>query len=133
MVQAAAGRSHTMARTASAELYAWGRGSEGQLGHGDKEDEIFPRVVDGIEGAVVSMTGGHAHSIVITGEGRALAFGRNGEDEDEDSDGEELDEPVFVVSGALGLGVGVEEALIPTAIDGIAISREGGEGTEGKE
>jgi hypothetical protein len=32
----------------------------------------------------------------------------------------------------LGLGVGVEEALTPTAIDGITMG-EGGEETEGKE
>jgi hypothetical protein len=44
----------------------------------------------------------------------------------------------FVASGGLGLGVGVEEALTPTAIDGITMgeedeSKEGEEGKEGKE
>ena len=62
-----------------------------------------------------------------------LVFGCNGEERDEDSDGEELDEPVFVVDGRLGLGVGVEEVLTPTAVDGIVIGREGEEGKEGKE
>ena len=89
----------------------------------------MPRVVDGIEGAVVGMAGGVEHSLVTTAEGRVLAFGSNGEGEDQeyDSDGEELDEPIFVVSGALGLGAGVTEALTPTSIDGITMGGEGGE------
>ena len=89
-----------------------------------------PRVVDGIEGAVVGVAGGSEHSLVTTAEGRVMAFGSGG---DEDSDGEELDEPVFVVDGRLGLGAGVEGALNPTAIDGITMGGEGGEGKEGKE
>ena len=38
-----------------------------------------------------------------------------------------------VVDGLLGLGAGVEEALIPTVIDGITNGKGGGEGKEGKE
>ena len=90
-----------------------------------------PRVVDGIEGVVVGMAGGSDHSLVTTAEGRVLAFGCNGVEVEDDSDDEDLDEPFFAV-GRLGLGAGVEEALTPTAIDGIAMG-EGGEGKEGKE
>ena len=61
-----------------------------------------------------------------------MAFGRNGEYQEEDSDGEDLDEPVFVVSGQLGVGAELREVLTPTAIDGITMG-EGGEGKEGKE
>ena len=88
-----------------------------------------PRVVNGIEGTVVGMAGGDMHSLVTTAEGGVLAFGRNGEYQEEDSDGEDLDEPIFAVDGRLGLGAGMEEALTPTAIDGITT----GEGEEGKE
>ena len=79
-----------------------------------------PRVVDGI-GAVVGITGGSMHSLVTTAEGRVLAIGSNGEERDYDSDGEELDEPIIDVDGRLGLGAGVEKALTPTTIDGIAL------------
>ena len=92
---------------------------------------VVPRVVDGIEGAV-SMASSNTHSLVTTGEGRVLAFGSNGDERELDSDGEWLDEPVFVVDGRLGLGVGVVEVLTPTAIDGITMS-EGDEVKEGKE
>ena len=73
-----------------------------------------PRVVGGIEGAVVGMSGGTCHSLVTTTEGRVLAFG-TGES-----------------GGRLGLGAGVVEALTPVAIDGITMD-EGEEGREGKE
>jgi hypothetical protein len=61
------------------------------------------------------------HSLVITAEGRVLAFGGNGDEYYEDSDGEELDEPGIDVDGRLGLGAGIEQALTPTAIDGITL------------
>jgi alpha-tubulin suppressor-like RCC1 family protein len=129
VVQVAAGGDHTMALTASGELYAWGLGDRGQLGHGGKENLAVPRVVGGIGEIVVGMSGGEDHSLVITAEGCVLAFGSNGEEQEEDSDGEELEEPVLVVDGRLGLGAGVEESLTPTAIDGITM----GAGEEGKE
>jgi alpha-tubulin suppressor-like RCC1 family protein len=115
VVQVAAGNMHSMAKTASGELYSWGKGTGRQLGHGDRENLAVPRVVDGIEGAVLGMACGNTHSLVTTAEGRVLAFGSG-------------------TSGRLGLGAGgVEGALTPTAIDGIVIGREGEEGTEGKE
>jgi alpha-tubulin suppressor-like RCC1 family protein len=113
VVQVAAGNMHSMAKTATGELYAWGDGENGQLGHGGKENLAVPKVVDGIGGAVVGMAGGISHSLVTLVEGHVLALG-SGE------------------SGGLGLGAGVEEALTPTAIDGITMG-EGGEEKEGKE
>ena len=77
----------------------------------------MPRVVGGIGGAVVGMSGGGYHSLVFTAEGRVLAFGGKGP---------------FAACGGLGLGAGVKEALTPTAIDGITIGEEE-EGKEGKE
>ena len=109
VVQVAAGSNHSMALTATGELYSWGAGGWGEFGHGDEESLAVPRVVDGI-GWVVGMSGGSSHSLVTTLDGRVLAFG-------------------YGDSGQLGLGAGVEEALTPTAIDGITM----GEGDEGKE
>jgi alpha-tubulin suppressor-like RCC1 family protein len=113
VVQVAAGSSHSMALTTTGELYAWGTGECGQLGHGGKESLAVPRVVDGIGGAVTGMAGGNFHSLVTTAEGRVLTFGAGG-------------------NGRLGLGAGVGEALTPTAIAGITMGEGGGE-TEGKE
>ena len=110
VVQIAAGDNHAMALTAAGRLWTWGKGDSGQLGHGGKGNLAVPRVADGIEGVMTGMSGGGNHSLVTTAEGRVLAFGSNGEEQEEDSDGEELDEPVFVVDGRLGLGAAVEEA-----------------------
>jgi alpha-tubulin suppressor-like RCC1 family protein len=109
VVQVAAGDNHSMALTATGGLYSGGEGSSGQLGHGDKENLAVPRVVGGIGGAVVGMAGGDHHSLVTTAEGRVLVFGSG--------------------ASGLGLGAGVEEALTPTAIDGITMGE--GEGKEG--
>jgi alpha-tubulin suppressor-like RCC1 family protein len=116
VVQVAAGNSHSLALTTTGELYAWGAGGSGQLGHGGKDSLAVPRVVGGIEGAVTGMSGGERHSLVTTAEGRVLSFGYGG-------------------SGRLGLRAGVEEALTPTTIDGITmgVEDEGKEGEEGKE
>jgi alpha-tubulin suppressor-like RCC1 family protein len=127
VVQIAAGDNHAMALTAAGRLWTWGKGDSGQLGHGGKGNLAVPRVVGGLGGGVVGMSGGSYHSLVITAEGRVLAFGSNGE-EYEGSDEEELDEPVVVVDGRLGLEAGVEEALTPTVIDGITVGGGGGGG-----
>ena len=108
---------NSMALTATGKLYSWGAGSEGQLGHGDKEDLAVPRVVDGIVGAAVGVAVGTDYSLVSTAEGLVLAFGSEGNGHG---------------NGCLGLGAGVTEALTPTAIDGITLGEEG-EGKEGKE
>jgi alpha-tubulin suppressor-like RCC1 family protein len=110
VVQVAAGDFHSMAKTVSGELYTWGKGADGQLGHGGKANLAVPRFVGGIEGTVVGMAGGANHSLVAAAEGRVLAVGSG-------------------VFGRLGLGAGVEEALTPTAIDGITVGE--GEGKEG--
>jgi len=41
----AAGSSHSIAVTADGEVYTWGSGSFGRLGHGDHCDEYLPRLV----------------------------------------------------------------------------------------
>ena len=113
VVQVAAGDFHSMALTTSGELYTWGNGRRGQLGHGGKDDEAVPRIVEGVVGGtvVVGMSGGDIHSLAITEEGRVLVFGK-------------------AADGRLGLGATRTQALTPTAMDGITIG-EGGEEEEG--
>jgi alpha-tubulin suppressor-like RCC1 family protein len=117
LVQVAAGTYHSMALTAAGQLWTWGYGEKGQLGHGGKENLAVPRVVGGIGGTVVGMASGDAHSLVTTAEGRVLVFGGK---------------MILAARGGLGLGAGVTEALTPTAIDGITMG-EDDEGKEGKE
>ena len=102
-----------MAVTAAGDLYSWGNGTYGRLGHGDEVHRSVPRVVGGT-GAVMGMAGGGAHSVVTTRDGRVLGFGKNEE-------------------GELELGAGAQgSVLTPVAIGDIRVidNDEDGEGNE---
>lgn len=45
MVDIAAGGAHSACITANGELYTWGKGRYGRLGHGDSEDQPRPKLV----------------------------------------------------------------------------------------
>ena len=58
-------------------MYSWGRGSRGQLGHGDYEDQRYPRVVDAIAvGVREIMAVGHT-SVVLDELNNINPFGCN--------------------------------------------------------
>ena len=40
-----AGGAHSACFTAGGELYTWGKGRYGRLGHGDSEDQTRPKLV----------------------------------------------------------------------------------------
>lgn len=45
VVDIAAGGAHSACITASGELFTWGKGRYGRLGHGDSEDHLKPKLV----------------------------------------------------------------------------------------
>ena len=70
---------HSLAITQTSALYAWGEGGRGQLGHGDQDDQLLPKRVEGLQG-VCCVVAGPAHTVVITKNGTAHGWGV-GEDE----------------------------------------------------
>ncbi|AET04805.2 chromosome condensation regulator RCC1 repeat protein [Medicago truncatula] len=46
VVQMSSGWRHTVAVTDRANVYSWGRGANGQLGHGDTKDRNVPTIID---------------------------------------------------------------------------------------
>ena len=70
-----AGDEHTCA-VANSEVYCWGRGQYGRLGHGSAEDSIIPVKVDGLPSAR-SVSAGSQHSCAITDGNLAYCWGRN--------------------------------------------------------
>ncbi|MCH98438.1 ultraviolet-B receptor UVR8-like, partial [Trifolium medium] len=46
VVQISCGWRHTIAVTDRANVYSWGRGANGQLGHGDNLDRNVPKIID---------------------------------------------------------------------------------------
>jgi alpha-tubulin suppressor-like RCC1 family protein len=81
VVFVAAGVNHTAAVTAGGRLYTWGRGDNGELGHGDTRNRLVPTVVGaGAFGApeggrVVIAACGYVHTLVVTQDGALWACG----------------------------------------------------------
>lgn len=48
MISIAAGGAHSACITSAGELYTWGKGRYGRLGHGDSEDQSKPKMVGSI-------------------------------------------------------------------------------------
>uniref|UniRef100_A0A0E0H131 RCC1-like domain-containing protein n=1 Tax=Oryza nivara TaxID=4536 RepID=A0A0E0H131_ORYNI len=56
VVLVSAGASHSVALLAGNMLCSWGRGEDGQLGHGDAEDRLVPTVLSGFDAAAPGIT-----------------------------------------------------------------------------
>ncbi|TMW55803.1 hypothetical protein Poli38472_008451 [Pythium oligandrum] len=101
IVSVAAKGSHVLALSADGRLYTWGRGDEGQLGHGDRVSHALPRVVSALaHQRVWLIAAGRSHSVAVTEDGAVYTWGSN-----ED--------------GALGRPTGSDEtsSATPTQVD----------------
>ncbi|KAL0212437.1 hypothetical protein RCL1_006063 [Eukaryota sp. TZLM3-RCL] len=76
VVALSAGTAHSAAVLANGSVKTWAWGANGRLGHGDDENELRPRTVDGITDAV-SVSCGNDHTLVLRSNGQVLAFGLN--------------------------------------------------------
>ena len=66
-----------MALSAEGEVYSWGEGDDGKLGHGNKNSCDRPRVVDALRGRdIISVSCGGAHSAAITATGELFTWGK---------------------------------------------------------
>jgi len=78
VAQVAAGGRHTVICTAEGRVWTFGRGDDGQLGHGGNATEMVPRIVEGLmDVKVAQVAAGGGHTVICTAEGRVLAFGGN--------------------------------------------------------
>ena len=67
IVKITAGENHVLALEANAELYSWGVGSGGRLGHMDYDDRQYPTKVEFFETYYIEdMAAGDRHSAVLT-------------------------------------------------------------------
>ena len=67
---------HTAAVTGNGDLYSWGGGMYGKLGHGDESGHSTPKHVEGLAGLVVSQIAcGSRHTAVITSKGALYTWG----------------------------------------------------------
>ena len=79
VVHIAAGRKHTAALTSDGEVFTFGDGDNGRLGHGDDDDEPIPRRIESLRGVcgmrVVQISAGCKHTVVLTSRGTVFTFG----------------------------------------------------------
>ncbi|XP_054929802.1 E3 ubiquitin-protein ligase HERC2 isoform X6 [Dermacentor andersoni] len=71
------GGKHCLALSAEGEVYSWGEGDDGKLGHGNKSSCERPRVIESLRGKeVVDVACGGAHSACITASGELYTWGK---------------------------------------------------------
>ena len=84
VVAIAAGMEHSLALTAAGEVYSWGCGTDGRLGHGrpasmrlwGSRNELRPRLIRGLETfRITGVAAGQMHSAAVASDGRLLAWG----------------------------------------------------------
>ncbi|GJJ75874.1 hypothetical protein EMPS_08232 [Entomortierella parvispora] len=73
-----AGEAHLLALASNGDLYSWGSGRHGQLGHGDLVSEEHPKVIESLQGIrITSAACGSSFSIVLSETGDVYTFGLN--------------------------------------------------------
>ena len=79
MVQIACGGLHTAVLSDSGQVFTFGLGKDGRLGHGNERDQLAPKLVDSLQRFTVTqvLCGGH-HTAALSDEGRIYTWGFDG-------------------------------------------------------
>ncbi|XP_022841811.1 ultraviolet-B receptor UVR8-like [Olea europaea var. sylvestris] len=100
IVSVTCGADHTTAFSESqSQVYSWGWGDFGRLGHGNSSDLFSPQPIQSLQGLHIKQIAcGDSHCLAVTMKGEVLSWGRN-------------------QNGQLGLGT-TEDSLLPQKIEG---------------
>lgn len=75
-VSVESGQYHSLAVTADGEVYSWGWGVHGQLGHGGIEDALVPTHVQALsDKQIIKVCGGYCHTLALSSLGEVYSFG----------------------------------------------------------
>jgi alpha-tubulin suppressor-like RCC1 family protein len=77
VIDIACGESHTCALTSDGDVYTWGSGQIGQLGHGDFHRQSLPIKVANINEKIVQVACGKKHTVALTSDGKVYSWGSN--------------------------------------------------------
>lgn len=72
--QVACGSYFSLAVTRQGEVWSWGMGTHGQLGHGDKSDCYTPKKIAALSD-ITQVAAGDSHSIALNSKGEVFTFG----------------------------------------------------------
>ena len=73
-----AGSGHSLALDSRGNIWSWGEGIHGQLGHGVLDNEFYPRLIESIQGMrFASIAAGGQHSIGLLTTGESIIWGKN--------------------------------------------------------
>ncbi|KAL0378192.1 UNVERIFIED_CONTAM: Ultraviolet-B receptor UVR8, partial [Sesamum radiatum] len=99
IVSVTSGADHTTAYSESQlQVYSWGWGDFGRLGHGNSSDLFTPQPIKALQGLRIKQIAcGDSHCLAVTMEGEVQSWGRN-------------------QNGQLGLG-STEDSLVPRKIE----------------
>jgi len=76
VVAVSAGNMSSLAMTADGEVWSWGNGRYGELGHGDTQDQLLPKKIEALAGQrVVTVSAGLYHSLALTADGGVWSWG----------------------------------------------------------
>ncbi|CRL02239.1 CLUMA_CG015120, isoform A [Clunio marinus] len=71
------GGKHCLALSSDNEVFSWGEGEDGKLGHGNRDSYDRPKLIESLSGlGIVDISCGSAHSAAITAEGHVLTWGK---------------------------------------------------------
>ena len=71
-----AGVSHSIAVTDDGQVYSWGCGKTGELGHRNMLDQFTPKRIEALQGLrVVGAKAGHQRSLAVTATGKVYSWG----------------------------------------------------------
>ena len=76
IVQVAMGSYHTVVLNSKGEVFTFGYGKCGQLGHGDENDMELPKQVQALKGKwIVQIATGFDHTVALSNKGEVFTFG----------------------------------------------------------
>ncbi|KAF8791481.1 Ultraviolet-B receptor UVR8 like protein [Argiope bruennichi] len=76
IVKIECGQYHSVALNADGRVFTWGWGVHGQLGHGNAEDIVFPKVIESLrKKTIVSICAGQGHTVLLNKNGNVYTFG----------------------------------------------------------
>ncbi|KAJ1408124.1 regulator of chromosome condensation 1/beta-lactamase-inhibitor protein II, partial [Ochromonadaceae sp. CCMP2298] len=98
VVDVSCGLGHALFLLHTGRVYSWGNGGNGRLGLGDAHDRTEAcAVIGALAGeTVVAVQCGASHSIVLTGQGRVYAWGKNTQGQCGQGNGEDSSKPQLV-------------------------------------